>query len=466
MLAQMVVLVLLALVLAQGISVWILASAHRNVLAATNERFAIRQFASMVHLLEQTPPELHRRLLKVWRHPGRQFGFMQEPPLDSTAPDSAAEQRLEQVMVRVLGAQYQGRIQVAVELQPRRKESYSESHDKHDEEEHRFHRPRHPHRDPRWWKERGFKLKRLLLAVHLDDGRWFYCHYAAPQIIGLAARQPLISVAIASVLVLMVVFWQLRKITRPLRALRSASDAMGRGQSVESVEETGPSDLRQTIAAFNEMNERVQRFVSDRTRMLAALSHDLRTPITSMRLRLEMMEPGEQRDKLLASLDEMQQMSEATLAFVRHADDGEEACKVNLAALLSSLCDDLSDLGMAVSLADVQEQVAEVRPVSLKRALRNVIENAVHYGREAYVRMQRHDKDIVIEVEDRGPGIPEDRLQDVFEPFVRLEESRNRDTGGMGLGLSIARQILIRHGGDIELRNTGQGLLVRMTIPA
>uniref|UniRef100_UPI003F6B4865 ATP-binding protein n=1 Tax=Pseudomaricurvus sp. TaxID=2004510 RepID=UPI003F6B4865 len=293
---------------------------------------------------------------------------------------------------------------------------------------------------------------------------------AAPDFSPLAARHTLTFVVVASILVLLVVFWQLRKITRPLSFLARAANDLGRGKDVSPLKEEGPLDVRETLIAFNRMNDRIQRYVSDRTRMLAALSHDLRTPMTSMRLRLELMAPSDERDKLLASLDEMQQMSEASLDFVRQSGDVEATRAVDLTALLDSMCDDLCDLGMDVRFAEADKMVLDVRPVSLKRALRNVIENAVKYGEHARVSVQRRDNNVVIEVCDSGPGIPLSHQASVFEPFVRVEESRSRNTGGMGLGLSIARQIITSHGGEIRLHNQIQegitvGLAVEIILP-
>ena len=229
------------------------------------------------------------------------------------------------------------------------------------------------------------------------------------------------------------------------------------------------------IRAFNQMNERLQRFVADRTRMLAALSHDLRTPITTMRLRVELMEPGPDTDQLLATLEEMQQMSEATLAFMRQASDNEPTRPVDLNALLDSLCEDLQDIGMDVHFqtdsyqnSDVQnssEVIVHCRLVSLKRAIRNLIENAVKYGTSAHICMVAHNGEVEIQIQDEGDGIPDAMMERMFEPFVRMEESRNRETGGIGLGMSIARNIIHSHGGEIKLENNDRGLMVRIKLP-
>jgi len=199
--------------------------------------------------------------------------------------------------------------------------------------------------------------------------------------------------------------------------------------------------------------------------MLAALSHDLRTPMTSMRLRLELMAQSDEKQRLLESLAEMQQMSEATLAFVRQSGDVEPTRSVDLTALVDSLSEDLQDLGMAIQCESLDCVVMALRPVSIKRALRNLMENAVHYGDKAKVSLTATAAQAVITIVDQGPGIPEQQMNSVFEPFLRLEESRNRQTGGMGLGLSIARQIIRSHGGEVVLVNLQPGLKVVVSLP-
>jgi signal transduction histidine kinase len=187
--------------------------------------------------------------------------------------------------------------------------------------------------------------------------------------------------------------------------------------------------------------------------MLAAISHDLRTPITSLRLRAEFIEDEEIRQKILETLDDMQRMAEATLAFAREEAAQEDTRPVDLAALIESVCADLADIGQDVTFAGAARSHYLGRPSSLKRALRNLIENAVTYGRRARVGLETGQREWHIVIDDDGPGIPEADFERVFAPFVRLEESRNPETGGVGLGMAISRSIVRGHGGDITLEN-------------
>ena len=248
-----------------------------------------------------------------------------------------------------------------------------------------------------------------------------------------------------------------RRLAKPMRGLANAAGRLGRGEAVDDLPEAGPVETRETVRAFNRMRGRLDRYVRDRTAMLAAVSHDLRTPITSLRLHAEFVEDDETRAEILAALDEMQRMTEDALAFIREDMQREETRTVDLHALLDSVAADLAELGHDIDVADSGRVLVACRPAALRRALRNLLENAAAYGARAAAHVERDDEETRVVVEDEGPGIPEADLERVFEPFVRLEASRSRETGGSGLGLAIARGIVRGHGGDIRLANRAEG---------
>ncbi|MBB4629606.1 sensor histidine kinase [Paracoccus denitrificans] len=237
------------------------------------------------------------------------------------------------------------------------------------------------------------------------------------------------------------------------------------GSNLPPLPEEGTDDIRQTTAAFNRMQTRLFRFIEDRTRMLAAIGHDLRTPLTSLRLRAEFVTDPEIQQRMLATIDEIQAMTEATIAFARGEATIEETRTVDLNALIGSLCDDLAEMDQPVAYAEGKKMIYRCRPDSLRRALRNIIENALRYGGEARVRLYRGSHSVDITVEDNGPGIPEDMHEQVFAPFCRIETSRNRETGGVGLGLAIARTIIRHHGGDIVFSNDNPCFRVTISLP-
>jgi signal transduction histidine kinase len=228
--------------------------------------------------------------------------------------------------------------------------------------------------------------------------------------------------------------------------------------------------LRNATRAFNTMQHRLQRYVEDRTRMLAAISHDLRTSLTRLRLRIEFIDDEQQHTKAEQDLADMEAMLAATLTFARDDAAEEEPQKVDLAKLLHTLCDDLVDMGKTVEYHGPESLPCQCRPVALQRAISNVLNNAINYGSSANVTLQSLDNGQEIVIKDNGPGIPDNMMEKVFEPFIRLDKARTRSTdanmGGSGLGLSITRSVMRSHGGDVNLSNHPDGgLLVRLFLP-
>ncbi|MBZ9601103.1 sensor histidine kinase [Phyllobacterium chamaecytisi] len=304
------------------------------------------------------------------------------------------------------------------------------------------------------------------LAVELSDGTWLNTAYAKSVPNSIWNVQSLSSLGITAAILSLIGVIVARQIASPMRRLAMAAEALGRGESVQPLPEAGPDDIRQTAEAFNRMQCRLHRFVEDRTRMLAAIGHDLRTPLTSLRLRAEFVTEPDVQQRMLATIDEIQTMTEAALAFAREEGTVENTRAMNISALVESICDDMAELGQDVKFLEGEKIVYRCRPDALRRAFRNLIENAVRYGERARVSVGKRHEGIDIIVEDDGPGIPETAFEDVFAPFFRLEQSRNRETGGVGLGLSIARAIIHHHGGEIALHNSGSGLRVVVALPA
>lgn len=307
---------------------------------------------------------------------------------------------------------------------------------------------------------RGFGI-----AVKLDDGTWLNSAYYNSTPTSWWNSQTLAWLALAAILLCVIATLAANRIARPLQRLTAAAEALGRGENVPPLPEEGTDDIRQTTAAFNRMQGRLFRFIEDRTRMLAAIGHDLRTPLTSLRLRVEFVNDPDTQQKMLATIDEIQTMTEATIAFARGEATKEDTRAVDLNALVGSLCDDLAEMGQPVTYEDAEKTTYRCRPDSLRRAIRNIIENAVRYGGKARVQLCRNEQTIDIIVEDDGPGIPEAMHEQAFAPFYRIEASRNRETGGVGLGLAIARTILRHHGGDIVLNNDNPNFRVVISLP-
>ena len=267
-------------------------------------------------------------------------------------------------------------------------------------------------------------------------------------------------------LVLTVAFLLVRRTAAPVGQFALAADRFGMDVNAPPLPENGSPEVRRAVRAFNRMQERLRRYVDDRTMMMAAISHDLRTALTRMRLRAEFIDDDEQRSKAVNDLDELQQMLEATLAFSRDEAVQEARTRLDLAALLQSLCADHADAGQNARYQGPDRAHFDGRPIALRRAFANLIENALRYGNEAQVTLSPEGGGYVVLIEDRGPGIPTELRERVFAPFYRVESSRSRETGGMGLGLAVARSVARGHGGDITFEDReGGGLVTRVALP-
>lgn len=265
---------------------------------------------------------------------------------------------------------------------------------------------------------------------------------------------------------ILLVYWAARRVTRPVRHFTLAADRLGVDVNAPPLPERGSRELRRATRAFNRMQQRVQRLISDRTQMIAAISHDLRTMLTRLRLRAEYIEDHTQKDKALSDIDTMEQMLTETLSFARDDSNKEERTRFDLGDMIKSLCEDFEDSEHPVAYHGPEKFAFHGRPVGLRRVFTNLISNAITYGNSADITLAPEEKNVTILVEDRGPGIPPEMREQVFAPFFRLEPSRNRETGGAGLGLSVARTIVRLHGGDIELSDReGGGLCVRIELP-
>jgi signal transduction histidine kinase len=304
------------------------------------------------------------------------------------------------------------------------------------------------------------------VQITLRDGSWVtFDTLLSPQDTSIPARVALtLLILLGSVVVLSLV--AVRWVTGPLSALASAADKLGADINQAPLAETGPVEVQRAARAFNTMQKRLSRFIADRTRILAAMSHDLKTPITRLRLRTEMLDDETLRGKFAKDLAEMESMVTQTLDFMRDASKIEVMQRIDVMALLESLQTDYQETGSEVAIEGTIAEPWRGRPNALKRCLTNLVDNAINYGARATLSLQDNAERIVIRVRDEGPGIPEDQLEKAFEPFFRGESSRSRETGGTGLGLGIARNIARAHGGELSLRNRPEGgLEATLTLP-
>ncbi|HEY0622652.1 HAMP domain-containing sensor histidine kinase [Sphingomonas sp.] len=306
----------------------------------------------------------------------------------------------------------------------------------------------------------------LLIAIELPGKGWVTT--IAPwegsprRLFWLLAGQTLI----LYVIMLLPVLWATRRISRPLHALAGAARRFRPGVEAEPVAEAGPSDVRAVIGAYNALGQRVTAMLDEKDQMLGAIGHDLRTPLAALRVRIESVDDDEDRARMADTIDEMNRTLDDILSLARLGRPSEPPTETDLSALIDAVVDDFRDLGHAVAYQDGQRLIVRLRPALMRRAVRNLIENAVKYGGAGEVALTADPDTVRIEVADRGPGIPADQIAAVFDPFTRLDPSRNRTTGGVGLGLTLARAIVREAGGDIALANReGGGLSATITLP-
>jgi signal transduction histidine kinase len=304
----------------------------------------------------------------------------------------------------------------------------------------------------------------FLAQVRLRDG----------TLVTFDSRQPaqnegwpyrlLLSLAVLLFAVVAVSLVAVRWATRPLKALADAADELGQNINRPPMEESGPLEVARAARAFNTMQARLAGYLRDRTRVLAAMSHDLKTPITRLRLRSELLDDLQLRAKFTGDLAEMESMVGATLDFLRGMENGETVQPVDIMALIESVQSDMAEMGGRVAIEGAARAPFPGRPQALKRCLANLLENAVKYGKSARIIFNDDGTRLEIRIQDEGPGLPQAELEKVFEPFYRVEGSRSRETGGTGLGLTIARSAAEAHGGNLILRNRAEGGLEAVLI--
>ena len=450
-------LVLLAgLVVSHAVGSWLYTADREQAVRAIGGFAAAQRIANLTRLVQDAPPEWRERIVAALSDQTFRVSLSAQPPAErANNRDDPAPRAIRQFLVAQLPAPagHEPRVIVSGEIGP----PFAEFH------------PMMNH-GPMMRGIRPFGsiggFRELQVAIPLREGQWLNFATALPATGPSFSSQFLLSMAAMAAIILIVSIWVVRRVTAPLSSLAAAAERLGRDVTTPPLPETGTLEMRQASRAFNDMQVRLRDMVETRTRLLAAISHDLRTPLTLLRLRSEAVADREERDKMLSTIAEMDAMIEATLAFARDEAMTEPLRPTDIAALLQSIVDDMSDAGLPVTMQPAQPLIYQCRAPAFKRALTNLIDNAVKYGKAADAAINSTATTIEITIDDQGPGIPESELGRVFEPFYRVEQSRSRDTGGIGLGLAIAQSIVRSHGGELTLSNRpGGGLRAGVRLP-
>ncbi len=312
----------------------------------------------------------------------------------------------------------------------------------------------------------GRRAETIVASVSLPGETVVRLHAAPPDDDMYASTRVLLSTGLMAATVLALSLLMIRATLAPLRAMGRAAERLGVDVGAPPLAEDGPAEIRSAARAFNDMQHRIERLLEDRTQMLAAVSHDLRTPLTVMQLRTEFIEDDELRRRFIADISEMEAMIVSTLSYLRDERAGEHSEVVDLAALVETICDGFADAGRPVAYEGPGRLPFRCRAIALKRAFTNLVDNGLKYGKRVSVGLTILDGVVVVTIDDEGPGIPKAERERVFAPFYRLEDSRNKETGGFGLGMAVARTTIRAHGGDIALGDRpGGGLRVTVTLP-
>ena len=451
--SQTILVLFIGLTFSHFISMAIYSSDRAEALTQMGGQDTAHHLSSIARLVDQTPIERRSYVVSTINEPDFKVWLTNESPLVHDLSPRSDVRYLRDYLTRHLSASQQPLIHIRVNksmLEKPNKEARSSLAN---------------------WFQGVTGVRALNVSLRLDDpntdGQWLNFKIKIPQENFFWSGTSLLSMLAMSLAVVLLSMWVVHRLTVPLRSFAQAATRLGKDVNAPPLAEHGPLEIQKSAIAFNQMQERLKRMINNRTQMLAAISHDLRTPITLLRLRSELVEDDDERYKMLATLDDMEKMIASTMDFAREDAKTEDYRKVDLTALVASICDDMSDSGRAVTFEEPEKFLYTCRSLSLRRAIINLIDNALKFGNTAHVSMSHDENLVMISVQDEGPGIDEDKLEDVFQPFFRCERSRNLETGGAGLGLSIVQSVAHAHGGQVILSNLEQrGLKAELQLPA
>jgi signal transduction histidine kinase len=440
---QTLLILLVGLVVSHAVGSWIYTADREQAVRAVGGFATAQRIANLTRLVQDTPQEARQRIVASLSDQTFRVSLSPQPTAGQSGEDDPfAAQAIREFLVDqlALGPTRQPRVSASARGGPPFGPWHGMGH------------------GPMMHGFGGFGTFRdLRVSIPLADGSWVSFATALPAGGPAFSAQFLLSMAIMAMIILAVSVWAVRRVTAPLASLATAAERLGHDVNAAPLAETGTNETRQAARAFNDMQTRLRGLIENRTRLLAAISHDLRTPLTLLRLRAETVENVQERDKMLSTIAEMDGLIGITLQFARDESASEPRRPTDLASLLQSAVDDMSESGLAVRMDPAGPIIYECQPAALKRAVRNLLDNAIKYGKTARVAMHATAKAIVIDIDDEGPGIPEAELSRVLEPFYRVEASRNRSTGGVGLGLAIAQSIVHAQGGQLTLANKPKG---------
>lgn len=452
---RLVLVTVVAVILSYTTAFLLFSNERGAALRRAAETSIVERVVYTAERLREAPPQRRERIAEEIRDPGIRYSVAATPSVEHAATSGAAARIARGIAERLSNAQ--PRVETRTTDEPPRFRERRHGGD--------VFRERRRRRDRDSDNAPLVSVTRASISVQIDNATWLNARARLPG----SPRAPLnlLAGAIGSIFVVgLGAALVSRQIGRPLTDLANAARALGSGQTHVTTPVRGPADVQRASTAFNAMAERLGRQLSRQRQMLWALSHDLRTPITALKLRAELIEDDAVRQRLLAPIEEMELLTEQALSLARAGASDEQRVKVDLAEIAVTLCGELQDLGVNVRAEAPQPVMAECRPSEIARALRNLAENAAKYGGGGVMRVYRSAAgEAVVEVLDDGPGVPDEQLDKLTAPFFRVDEARSK-ANGAGLGLAIAQAIADSHGGRFEFANrTPSGLSAKLILP-
>jgi signal transduction histidine kinase len=445
--AQTLVIVLGGLVVSNLAGSWIYSIDKEEAVRALGAHSAALRIVNVTMLVEETPAQWRDRIVEAVREPSFEVVLANAPMPGGEAQSRQPSSDALEAYLLDQGPMVVGRQPYAIISEP--------MHTQVSVQEALLVPRGEGYADSRLFEAASYRT--LTVGMPLAGGQWLLFDTTIPDAGSGFSIQFLASLAIMALIMLGVSWWVVGRITTPLKSLASAASRLGQDLDAPPLQLAGSIEIQEAASAFNTMQARLRELVNSRTHVLASISHDLRTPLTLLRLRTENLKDDAERERMLANIADMESLVEATLTFAKEEADAEAPLPTDLTALIQRIADDLNDSGLVVEWAGGPAVTYVCRPARLRRALTNLIQNAANFGGGAHVSLSATAAVIVIAIEDDGPGIPEDQLERVFEPFYRLEASRSRETGGYGLGLAIAAAAVKEHNGEVKLTNRADG---------
>jgi signal transduction histidine kinase len=457
-----IVVLVAALSVTQVATIGIISGMRSDTLEVVEHFHSAERIAGIVRIMDAVPPEQRTSLLEKVAGDTLSISWDTTPAVEQTDPESWSESLFDDVIDAALW-QTPGRIhRVALDTETSSSFKDRVATLKRSIAHREGARILGAASDP----ERGGRV--MTAAIALADGSWLNFQVPMADPSSTPGLGVILQIAASGLLIVMLSLWAVRRLTQPFTMLAGAAENLGRNVNAAPLPVSGSREMRQAAQVFNAMQERIRRFIAGRIELIAAISHDLRTPLTRLRLRAELTDSEETRNKMKADLAEMEAMIESTLLFAREEGNQEARMPVDLVSLVESVCDGLPDVTVRIDASAGSRLVHECQPLALRRCIGNLVSNAVKYGRRAAVVLAATPEAILVTVDDEGAGIELTDQERVFEAFVRLDGSRNRETGGAGLGLATARMVARNHGGDVTIRNRAEGGLratLRLPLP-